>query len=371
MKDTAIEIDALVIGGGVLGLAVAAQLPERMSTILIERHDRFGCETSSRNSEVVHSGIYYPVESNKTKFCIAGRQRLYEFCETHQIPHAKVGKVVVATSADEEGYLEKLHAHAKQLEVPVSRLTGEEVTGKEPLIKAMSGLFFPETGIVDSHALMGKLEAINWERRVVTAYRHNLESVEPKGGRWLVKCASPDGMIEIAPTFLINAAGLGAAEIANAALGTSRFQHRFCRGRYFVLSEKYRDAFTHLVYPVPPKDGLGVHVTSDIEGAARLGPDVDWCPEMPYRKLTPYYDCDWESLREPFCRATQKYLPKITPEDLTPGQIGVRPKLFLNGQANPDFLIHATNNSIHCLGIESPGLTASLALAEEIVESVF
>ena len=362
----AAECDAVVIGGGVVGLAVAAELARERTVIVLESHGQFGRETSGRNSEVVHSGIYYPAASRKTEWCIRGRQLLYEFCATRAVPFARTGKFVVATTEEEEAYLVRLCGHATALGVACKLATGAEIMNQEPLVRARAGAFFPETGIVDSHELMAALQRDIRQRDGVVAYRHRVEEVVRKGDHWSVRVATPAGPAEIHGALVVNAAGLGAAELSHRVLGTDRWQHRYCRGRYFALGSGYRGAFRRLVYPVPPKDGLGVHVTLDLAGGVRLGPDVDWCDSSRYAEHERHYECDWSALVTPFAQAARRYLPGLKDEALAPAFIGIRPKLFVDGVAHPDFVVEDHAGFVHTLGIESPGLTSALAIAEHV-----
>lgn len=362
----AIQCDVLVIGAGVIGLAVAAELSKDKSVVVVESYSKFGQETSSRNSEVIHSGIYYPVGSKKTEWCIAGREKLYEYCERKGVGYAQTGKYVVATLNEEEGYLDKLEAHCRAMDVPSERRLAETIISDEPLIAVVSGLFLPRTGIVDSHQFMQSLENEILERGGTIAYRNKFIASEKVGGIWKTEVEGTDGKFEVESPMVVNAAGLGAAEISNAVLKTKKYEHRYCRGRYFTLSSKYQNKFRRLIYPVPPKDGLGIHITVDLAGQARLGPDVHWCEDSTYAKVAENYDCDWDSLTEVFAQASRRYCPTIQNSELAPSQIGIRPKLFLDGKAAPDFLVENHQGFLHCLGIESPGLTSSLAISEEV-----
>jgi 2-hydroxyglutarate dehydrogenase len=370
MSSERLETDVVVIGAGVIGLAVADKLATGHSVILVDAHHKFGQETSSRNSEVIHSGIHYPLNSKKTTWCIRGRDLLYDFCKSYSVPHAQTGKLVVATLKDEVAYLEKLAAHCTEIGVPFERWTGAAVSAKEPLVKVEEALYFPITGIVDSHAYMAALERFFIESGGISAYRHRVRYLRRDGQRWLVTAESPSGEIEIAASWVVNAAGLASAELSNRALNTRRYQHRFCRGRYFALSGKYQSRFNHLIYPVPPKDGLGIHVTIDMAGQARLGPDVDWCNEVEYDSVATLYNCDWGGIVNEFAAAARRYCPSIEPSHLAPALVGVRPKLFVDKKPFPDFVVESHQNFIHCLGIESPGLTASLAISDEVLRLV-
>lgn len=368
MEPSILQCDAVVIGAGVVGLSVAVALPKDWTTIVVEAYPKFGQETSSRNSEVVHSGIYYPLTSEKTRCCIAGRMRLYAFCEEAQVPYAKTGKILVATSQEEEGYVERLISHCEQVDVPYRRLNKAEINSREPLVHAQSGVLFPESGIVDSHALMAVLEQRLLNRGTTLAYHTRVEKVLHSSNVWRVKAQTGGESFHIESPIVINCAGLGAAEISNLALGTSKYEHRWCRGKYFSLSSKFNRKFKHLIYPVPPKDGLGVHVTMDMGGTARLGPDVEWCEQVAYTETGKFYDCDWETVAPSFLAAVHRYCPGVELEDLIPSQIGIRPKLFIDGKAYPDFLVENHAGFLHCLGIESPGLTSALVLGDQVVQ---
>lgn len=361
-----VEMDVCVVGAGVVGLACARSLAMTgRNVVLLERHGKFGQETSSRNSEVIHSGIYYPKDSLKTALCIRGRELLYDYCKTHQIPFRKSGKFVVATEKSDLAYLEKLKAHSDGMDVPCEEVSSQEVKSREPLVECQTALFFSESGIVDSHRLMESLERDCVQHGVVFAYRNTVREVSPGASGWQVRATGPDGEIAVHCGVLINAAGLGAAALAEQN-SNEKVEHRFCRGRYFSAAGRLAKGFQHLVYPVPPKDGLGIHVTVDLEGLARFGPDVDWCDGLAYSQMETALECDWDALRPGFLTSIQRYCPSVRSGDLLGGFTGIRPKLFVQGKAHPDFWIHRTADAIHLLGIESPGLTASLALAEEV-----
>jgi L-2-hydroxyglutarate oxidase LhgO len=355
------------VGAGVVGLAVAARLAERRSVLLVDRHRKFGQETSSRNSEVVHSGIYYPKESLKTALCIEGRKRLYAYCDARDVPYRKCGKFVVACSTDDEAYLGALKAHASALDVPVVDVSGERLRQEEPHVRALAALEFLETGIVDSHGLMASLEQEALSRGTTVLYRNRVESSE-NGERIVV--SSAEGRFSVSAECVVNAAGNGSADLARAC-GLKEWSQRFCRGRYAFLSSRWRDAFRHLIYPTPEKDGLGVHVTMDLDGRMRLGPDVDWMAETAsYDDIEGALEPEWETLLERFLQAARRYCPTLELGDLSPGYVGVRPKLFRAGQPYRDFALERRGRWVHCLGIESPGLTSALAIAERVAAEV-
>ncbi len=368
MKTEHIECDVVVVGAGVIGLAIADKLTPVHTVVVVEAHNKFGQETSSRNSEVIHSGIYYPIGSKKTEMCIRGRELLYHFCKHYSVPFKKTGKFVVAADRYEVDYLDELCERCKRLSVPHERWTKERLAEVEPLIQVSEAVYLPETGIIDSHSYMAALERFVLDAEGIIAYRHSVKKIYRDGTTWVVLTETPEGRVEIRCQKVVNAAGLAAAELTNQTFNTNRYQHKFCRGRYFSLPGKYQNRFSHLIYPVPPQDGLGIHVTIDLDGFARLGPDVDWCSAQQYQELESVYDCDWNELRPVFAKAVNRYCMYIEPGELAPGLIGVRPKLYVNQKPQPDFLIENLEGFIHCLGIESPGLTASQAIAEAVAK---
>lgn len=354
--------DRVVVGAGVIGLAIAEQLADP-GLVVLEAHPSFGMETSSRNSEVIHSGIHYPKDSLKTKFCLSGREKLIAFAQAHEIPYRLCGKATVAVSPEEQAYLADLAAHADALGVAFEHWSATRLKQEEPEIEALSALFFPGSGIVDSHALMAVLERKAQEKGALLAYRHRVQAVEKCRAGWRLRVQTPSGLLEVEARQVVNAAGLAAAYLSNLARRNRKYAHRFCRGRYLQMSGA--SPFRHLVYPVPQKDGLGIHITLDLGGQARLGPDTDWCLSQAIEDLPAQYDCDWDALIPAFAEAVRRYYPRLSSSTLSPGLIGIRPKLFVNGMAHPDFVLESSENWVDCLGMESPGLTASLALAEE------
>lgn len=361
-----IEIDALVIGGGVIGLALARALARSGRQVtLLEAEAQLGSHSSSRNSEVIHAGIYYTPGSLKARLCVAGRDSLYEFCRAEGVPHERIGKIIVATSEDEVHVLEQLERQAKANGVhDLVWLDQSRVFALEPKISAVRGLLSPSTGIVDSHAYMTALR-----REAERCGADIVVSTPVIGGRVVA------GAIEMRtggaePATLrcqsvVNAAGLGAPDIARAIAGivvSAVPEARFAKGHYFVLGG--RAPFQRLVYPVPAPGGLGVHLTLDLAHHARFGPDVSWQGGVDYS-----FD---ESRSEAFYRAIRRYYPSLPDGSLSPGYTGIRPKLSGPNEPNRDFLIqdataHGVPGLVNLFGIESPGLTASLAIADYVL----
>lgn len=354
------DVDAAVIGGGIVGLACAAALARAgKSTVVLERHRRVAEETSSRNSEVIHAGLYYPRDSLKATTCVRGAELVYAWCASHRVPHARCGKLVVATTAEEIPELEALARRAKENGAHVALVTGEKARALEPQIAAVSALDSPNTGIVDSHALAASLAVDIASHDGLVALGRRVTAVEVAGDRIRLVCDGVAGREDVLASRVVNAAGLYADEIA--AMFGEHLPQRFVKGSYF----RSKCAFvSRLVYPLPPKDGasLGVHATVDLAGGVRFGPDA-----TPARSRDDY-DVD-ESRRADFFSAARRFVPGIREEDLTPDMAGIRPKIALPDAAN-DFVVRRRGAAVHLAGIESPGLTAALALAEHVVKLI-
>ncbi len=356
-------VDALVIGGGVIGLAVARALARSGREVtLLEAETHLGAHSSSRNSEVIHAGIYYAPGSLKARLCVAGRDALYEFCAAEGVPHERIGKIIVATSDDEIPVLERLKSQADANGVhDLVWLDRAQLLSLEPQICAVRGLLSPATGIIDSHAYMGALRR-DAERRGADV----VVSTPVVGGRVVsdgieIQTGGSDAATVRCRT-LINAAGLRAQELARSITGIAAStipEQHFAKGHYFVLGG--RSPFSRLIYPVPVPGGLGVHLTLDLAHQARFGPDVSWLDSVDYS-----FD---ESRCDTFNRAIRRYYPGLAEGSLSPGYTGIRPKLAGASEPARDFLIqgpavHGVPELVNLYGIESPGLTASLAIAD-------
>jgi L-2-hydroxyglutarate oxidase LhgO len=356
--------DALVVGAGVIGLAAARalQLAGR-ETILIDQEVSFGTQTSSRNSEVIHAGIYYANGSLKAQYCVAGKKMLYAYCRHKTIPHKRIGKLIIANSDREVAILATYKNQAEANGVhDLAWLDASQVAALEPAIQPCVGLFSPSTGIIDSHAYMMAL----------------LHDFEDAGGIFVRKAAfasataRSDGIetrlddgTEIRVDWLINAAGHGAPSVARQIEGLpSAYVPRasYAIGHYYTLAG--RSPFSRLIYPIAEAGGLGVHVTLDMSGKARFGPDVRWVESLDYA-----FD---DSGRGAFVDAIRAYYPSLKSDDLEPAYTGIRPKIGGRDQPNLDFRIegpdtHGVPGLVNLFGIESPGLTASLAIAEAVL----
>ncbi len=361
-------VDITIIGAGVIGLAVAARLSSRGGEIVVlERHDGFGREASSRNSEVIHAGLYYPPDFLKTTLCVEGRRALYRRCEERGIPFRKTGKLLVARSEDEVKILEKIKASGDRNGVEGLRLLDRAETARlEPDVRAVAGLLSPETGIIDSHRLMEDLER-EASSSAVVVYGCEVEAVEPSTGGFTVAGREADGsQFRVFSPVVVNCAGLGAAKIAalagveTAAAGMTTYP---CKGEYFRVSDSKKGRLSRLVYPPPTAISLGLHSVIDLAGALKLGPNAFYVDEIDYRVD--------ESHRREFYLGVKDYLPFIEEEDLFPDQAGIRPKLYREGEPVRDFVIRSEAEAglpglINLVGIESPGLTACLAIADRV-----
>lgn len=364
---SSIELDAVVIGGGVVGLAVARALAlgGRQVTIL-EAEARLGSHSSSRNSEVIHAGIYYPQGSLKARACVAGRKALYAYCEKQAVLYERLGKIIVATREAEIPALEQIKAHAAGNGVDdLVWIDRSEIVALEPSIRAVRGLLSPSTGIIDSHGYMNALR-----RDAEEAGADVVLSTPVLRGRVLSSCielaiGGSDPVLARCQT-VVNSAGLRAQEVARSITGippeTIPGQY-FAKGHYFMLNGP--SPFKRLVYPVPAPGGLGVHLTLDLSKQARFGPDVSWLDAVDYS-----FD---ESRDTAFYRAIREYFPGLEAGSLSPGYTGIRAKLGPEGSPAQDFIVqgasvHGVPNLLNLYGIESPGLTASLALADHALE---
>ncbi|HCG78970.1 MAG TPA: NAD(P)/FAD-dependent oxidoreductase, partial [Oceanospirillales bacterium] len=355
-----------IIGGGVIGLACAHALSADRSVLLVEQHDLFGSETSSRNSEVIHAGLYYPPGSLKESLCIEGRKRLYAFCEQYDVPHRKTGKLIVAPSADHPA-LDRLEQKARGLNIPTERLSREEISEREPNVRAEAALFSPETGILDSHTYMLRLQQEAERQGALLMKRTRYLRGKAENGLWHISLQTSDGEFRVTSERMINAAGLHSHDVAKrSGADTSLFPRlHYCRGHYFSYNGK--SPFNHLIYPLPEKDlaGLGIHATLDLGGQVRFGPDTQFINgHSRVYEVSP-------TLKTKFCRAISSYFPNVDVSQLHPDYAGIRPKLSGPGEPAQDFVIFRDNRPeaaplLHLLGIESPGLTSSLALADKI-----
>ncbi len=362
------EVDVTIIGAGVVGLAIAAELSKKVeNTVVLEQHDSFGQETSSRNSEVIHSGIYYPTGSLKTRLCIEGAQLLYKLCDQHSIPHKKLGKLIVASDKSEIEKLTTLFKTGQQNGVSeIQILDQKEVAKFGSNFKAFAAIYLPSTGIIDSHSLM-KHFALSAEKHGATiAYNSKVTAIEPLNGRF--KISIEQEHFSFISSVVINCAGLFSDRISSLAgidVERNGYTLHYCKGSYFSYAKHY--PLPMLIYPVPHQEltGLGVHATMDLGGRLRFGPDTEYVDTIDYR-------VDISKLDAFYCAAS-KIFPILDKNAFVPDMAGVRPKLSGPKDSVRDFIITDESKNglpglINCIGIESPGLTSSPAIAKMVAE---
>jgi len=352
------QVDVAVIGAGVVGLAVARALAQRgREVIVIEQATAFGTGISSRNSEVIHAGLYYPAGSLKARLCVRGKALLYDYCEARGVAHRRCGKLVVATREADLHRLAQLAASGAANGVDDLRLLDrDEVSAREPALDAAGALLSPSSGIVDSHGLMTALLADGEAHGASLALASPVTAGGRAGEHWRLRIGDD---FDLGARLVVNAAGLFASQVATA-LGVPAPRLRYARGHYFSLPG--RAPFRHLVYPLPVDGGLGVHLTLDLGGQARFGPDVQWLPDTDPGTLD--YAVD-PALAPAFEAEVRQYWPGLPEGALQPAYSGVRPKLSGPGEPSADFVVDRSQPGlVNLFGIESPGLTAALALAE-------
>jgi L-2-hydroxyglutarate oxidase LhgO len=361
------SVDCVVVGAGVVGLAVARALAlAGREVVILDAAEGIGTETSSRNSEVIHAGIYYPAGSFMARFCVAGRRALYAYCTDKGVPHVNCGKLIVATNAEEDAMLAGIKRRAEANGVEGMRvLTAAEAIEMEPNLSCTSALLSPATGIVDSHAFMLALQGDAENAGAVPVFFSPLTGGRAVGGGVEVDVGGAEPMT-VRCRLLVNSAGLHAPGLASriAGMPPDRIPTAYyAKGNYFTLSG--RSPFSRLIYPVPVPGGLGVHLTIDLGGQARFGPDVQWIDAIDYTVDATRADS--------FYAAVRKYWPALKDHALQPGYAGIRPKITPRGAPAQDFVVqgpqtHGVPGLINLFGIESPGLTASLALADYVSE---
>ncbi|MFM1988530.1 MAG: hypothetical protein RJA99_1487 [Pseudomonadota bacterium] len=359
------SVDAVVVGAGVVGLAVARALALAGREVwVLEAEEAFGTQTSSRNSEVIHAGIYYPQGSLKARLCVRGKRMLYAYCAARGVAHRRLGKVLVAAEASEipvlEGYARKAAANG----VPLEPLSAADVARLEPAVRAVAGLWSETTGIVDSHGLMLALVGDAEASGATLALRTPVERVRVADDGFEVH-AGGDEPIALRARLLVNSAGLSAQRVARSIQGLDPAHvppAYYAKGHYFTLAG--RSPFSHLVYPMPDHAGLGIHVTLDLGGQCKFGPDVTRWPDAPDYAFE-------DGLEAKFHAAIRRYWPDLPEGALQRGYTGVRPKLTGPTEGAGDFVIqgpevHGVTGLVNLFGIESPGLTSSLAIAQEV-----
>ena len=362
-------VDCIVVGAGVVGLAIARRLAiAGREVIVLEAADDIGTGTSSRNSEVIHAGIYYAKGSLKARCCVSGKHALYKYCESHGVAHKRLGKLVVATTEEEIPALEATKEKAAANGVPdLTWVDADELRVIEPNLHAVRALLSPSTGIIDSHGLMLAYQGDMEDHGGMIAFMSPVAGGRVENGGITIETGGADAMTLHCRT-LVNSTGLGAQPLARTIAGIPANTIPplfYAKGTYFTLIGK--SPFNHLIYPVPVPGGLGTHSTLDLGGQTKFGPDVSWVDE-------PDYEVD-PTRADSFYDAIRRYWPGLEDGVLQPGYVGIRPKLGGPNQAkySNDFMIqgpteHGVAGLVNLYGIESPGLTSSLAIAEEVAE---
>ncbi len=360
-----------IIGAGVVGLAISERLSKESGDVfLIEKHLTFGQETSSRNSEVIHAGIYYPKDSLKSKLCVAGKRLLYDYCREFDIGFNNCGKLIVATSHAEMSIIEEIKRTAENNGVDdLEILEQDQISDLEPEIYALKAIYSPSTGVIDSHGLMKRYEVNTLNNGGQIVYGSEVTGIQKIEDGYRITLLDADKKcFDFTTNILINCAGLTSDKISEmAGLKDENLTIRFCKGEYFRLNPPKNRLITRLVYPVPVHnlEGIGIHVTIDMAGGVKLGPDVTYLDSNIYDyKVT-------ASKQEAFFNSARKFLPFLEYDDLSPEMAGIRPKIQRPGDPVKDFYIMEETKRgcpgfINLIGIESPGLTSSLAIANYV-----
>jgi len=366
-------VDIAIIGAGVVGLAIAEALAEKNRQVVVfEKNSSFGQETSARNSEVIHAGIYYPKEFLKSSLCLTGNRLLYAWCEKYHVPHLRIGKFIVATNEEECADLERIKIMAENNGVEKLKFLGrEQIKSQEPEVNALAALFSSSTGIIDSHLLMKSLIKSAEAKGAIVTYRTEVSAIRFDGSVWSLEIN--DGEYRVVTKTLINSAGLHADRIAALAgvdIDQAGYRLMPCKGNYFTATPVPK--INHLIYPVPVKDnvGLGIHATLDLSGRVRFGPDSQYLSNG--QRLNYVVD---ESRKPAFYESIKKYLTGISIDALNPDMSGIRPKIQGPGDPMMDFIIQEETDRgfprlINLIGIESPGLTACLAIGAYVYKIV-
>ncbi|KAH9614718.1 hypothetical protein KSS87_014443 [Heliosperma pusillum] len=388
------KVDCVVIGAGIVGIAIARELSLKGRQVLVvDSANTFGTATSSRNSQVIHAGIYHPLNSFKAKFCVKGRELMYRYCSERDVPHKQVGKLVVATSKSEIPKLNEILARGIENGVDSLRMIEPSTAMRmEPELYCVKALFSPVSGIVDSHTLMLSLLGEAENSGATFSYNTTVLGGQLLGNQFALSVTESQNLenmneedplhpeLILLPKVVINSAGLAAITLAKRFIGlNSSFipNAYYARGHYFSLSNTKMAPFRRLIYPLPEDGGVGVHVTLDLDGQVKFGPDVEWINGVPdiasFLNRFEYTICPQRA--EKFFSEIRKYYPNLKEESLEPGYSGIRPKITGAGMTPCDFVIqgedvHGVHGLVNLFGIESPGLTSSLAIAEHVSSRV-
>jgi L-2-hydroxyglutarate oxidase LhgO len=363
------DFEFAVIGAGVVGLAIAARLSEKhKNLVIVEKNEKYGMETSSRNSEVIHAGIYYNPGSLKATLCVEGREELYRLCRKHNVGHKQVTKIVTATNERELSILESTFANGRENGVPLEILTRDQTLALEPHINTVGSVFSPTTGIVSAHELMDFYYHTALGQGATVQHRCQVVGIEKRNSEYAVIVEEAGQRSVFTVERVINAAGLYSDRVAQMAgidIDAAGYRMVFAKGSYFSVSSSKAKLVSRLVYPVPNKETLGVHVVLDLGGRLRMGPDTEYMDEL----NTDYSVAD--SKRAVFAKSVRRILPAIADEDLSPDMSGIRPKLQRKGEDEKDWIIvHEKERGLegfyNLIGMESPALTASAAIAKYV-----
>jgi L-2-hydroxyglutarate oxidase LhgO len=383
-SDTAHDAEVLVIGAGIIGLAVAQELARDRSVLVVERLEGMARETSAHNSGVVHASVYYPTGSLKHRLCWEGNAALYAWCERYGVPVLRCGKLIVALAEDERGGLDDVWRQASANEVRgIERWTGAQSRELEPHIPIVEAIWSPSTGVVDQYALARSYEAVALDRGALVVYRHEVTGIERIAGGFRVTLRDADGAeSRLTCAVLVNSAGLRAPQMAELlgypldggsigeGIETPVLRQRVNRGRYYdIVDPEIARLVGRPIYPLPEHGagGLGMHLTTDTDGGVHLGPSAEWMEAGEPLDYVHPEDAEWH---QRFLEAARRYLPGIRADQIARGQVGYRPKLQLPGGEQADFLVWHDRGYVHLGGIESPGLTSSLPLAALVAEQV-
>tara|TARA_R110002072_G_scaffold3830_6_gene27385 strand:+ start:63296 stop:64420 length:1125 start_codon:yes stop_codon:yes gene_type:complete len=367
------KVETIVIGGGVVGLAIAARIAaDGDGVLLLEKGNEIGMGISSRNSEVIHAGIYYAPESLKARLCVAGNRMLYQYCSKRNIPHRRVGKLIVANGEEDESQLEAIRNRALESGVTdLQHTSAKQISELEPAVKGAAGLLSPSTGIVSAHDFMNSLAGDVANRGGQIAVRAEVEAIAQGASGFEITCRIEGEVYQIAADRIINSTGLSAQKLAHKTEFLPREylipELHLCRGVYF--SYQGRSPFQRLIYPVPERNsvGLGIHATLDLGGQVKFGPDTEYIANEDYSVPT--------TVPEAYVDAIRRYFPGLDAAKLSPGYAGIRPKLSVRGESPRDFSIegpetHGIEGYVQLFGIESPGLTASLAIGQYVRDQI-
>ncbi len=368
------KADITIIGAGVVGLVIAAEVASKDREVyVLEKNETFGLEISSRHSGVIHSGIYYPENSLKAKMCVAGNRILYELCERYGIGHRRLGKLIVATSDEETGELQALLERGRRNGAEGLRmLSKREIKELEPNIEGVAAILSPSTGIIDSHGLMKYFIAKAKDGGAQIAYQTKVVGIEKVVEGYKVTVEDSAGQSSFITRILINCAGLHSdkvAELAGIDIAKAGYKLHYCKGEYFSIKSSQSRLVKRLIYPVPPPKitGVGIHITFDLEGRMRLGPSIQYVDSIDYTVDNQHQQLFYDSVR--------RFLPWIKYDDLEPEMAGIRPKLQEPGGDFKDFVIREESDKglpglVNLIGIESPGLTASPAIAGYVCDLI-